>query len=279
MQFETKKHPVGIESVRDFALGIVATSTAKISPVDLERRLFAKYRLSKIQIKSLIRNLVADGELAYTYEFGGTYLERSFDRPVRISKHIVMVPPARHYSANPDEVVVKIKPGASFGAGHHPTTRLAIKGIDFALPGNQAGPKLPIANVLDIGTGSGVLLITAILCGMQKGLGIDIDACARFEAAENVRINALTDRAAISGRPVESIRQRYAVIIANLRFPSLKQMLVQIDERASANGFLILSGIRDSEVDELLKVYQKIRFEEIWSETELGWSGLVLRRV
>jgi ribosomal protein L11 methyltransferase len=278
MQFETKKHRVGADSLRENALDIVATSSAKTTPSALEKRLFKEYALNKRQIKAVIRNLVAGGELAYTYEYGSTFLERSFAKPVRVSKHIVLQPPGHHHSSDPKDVVVKIKPGASFGAGNHPTTRLAIKGIEFVLLGDRVVDKRNDTRVLDIGTGSGVLLITAILCGMKSGLGVDIDVCARVEAAENVRINALEDRVAISGQSLADIHQRFSVILANLRFPSLKKMLSQINERADTNCFLIFSGIRDYELDDLLKVYQQIQFEMVWTDNELGWSGVVLRR-
>ncbi|MBT8368535.1 MAG: 50S ribosomal protein L11 methyltransferase, partial [Deltaproteobacteria bacterium] len=179
---------------------MVTTSPAKITPLALEKRLFEKYELNKKQIKSVIRDLVAAGELSYTYEYGSTYLERSFAKAVRISKHVVLQPLGHHYRSHPNDVVVEIKPGASFGAGNHPTTRLAIKGIEFVLLGGQVVDKRHNTSVLDIGTGSGVLLITAILCGLETGLGIDIDACAQVEAAENVRINGLEDRVVVSGQ-------------------------------------------------------------------------------
>jgi ribosomal protein L11 methyltransferase len=281
MNFNSKKHTIDADSARERVLGIVATSTAKITPFALEKRLFEEFVLNKKQIKYVIRNLVAGGELTYTYEYGSTFLERSFAKPVRISQHIVLQPPEHHHRANPNDVVVKIKPGVSFGAGNHPTTRLAIKGIEFVILGGQVQvfDNRHDTSVLDIGTGSGVLLITAILCGMQTGLGVDIDACARVEAAENVRINGLEDRVAISGKLLADIRQRFSVVLANLRFPSLKKMLGQINESADTNGFLILSGVRDYELDDLLKVYKKIQFEKVWTDNELGWSGVVLRRV
>lgn len=274
MDFNSKK--LKIDSVRENVLSIVANSSAKISPLVLEKKLVEKYELNKKQIKTVIRDLVAAGELTYTYEYGSTYLERSFAKPIRISKHIVLQPPGLHHRSNPNDVVVKIKPGASFGAGNHPTTRLALKGIEFVLMGGQVLDKRNKTSVLDIGTGSGVLLITAILCGMKTGLGIDIDACARVEAAENARINGLEDRVAVSGQSLAGIHQRFPFILANLRFPSLIKMLFQINEKAGTNSFLILSGIRDYELDELLKVYEKIQFKRIWSENELGWSGVVL---
>jgi len=278
MQFETKKDRVDVDTLRENALNIVATSTAKITPVNLEKRLIAEFAVNKRQAKSVIRALVTGGELAYTYEYGCTFLERSFAKPVRVSTHIVLQPPGHHHRFDPNDVVVKIKPGVSFGAGNHPTTRLALQGIEFAFLGDQVLGKTNSADVLDIGTGSGVLLITAILCGMQTGLGVDIDACARVEAAENVRINALEDRAAISGQSLADIHQRFSLILANLRLPSLKKMLSQINEKANTNCFLILSGIRNYELDDLLKVYEQIQFEKIWTGNELGWSGAVLRR-
>ena len=279
MQFETKKDRVDVDTLRENALNIVATSTAKITPVNLEKRLIAEFAVNKRQAKSVIRALVTGGELAYTYEYGCTFLERSFAKPVRVSKHIVLQPPGHHHRLDPKDVVVKIKSGASFGAGNHPTTRLALQGIEFVLLGEQVFDIKYNTDVLDIGTGSGVLLVTAILCGMKSGLGVDIDACARVEAAENVRINGLDDRVAISAQSLADIHQRFSLILANLRFPSLKKMLSQINEKANTNCFLILSGIRDYEMDDLIKVYEQIQFEKIWTGNELGWSGVVLRRV
>jgi ribosomal protein L11 methyltransferase len=279
MRSISKIDPVDVDSVREEVLSIVATSSVKITPFALEKQLIEVFLLSKKQIKSVIRDLVAAGELTYTYEYGSTYLERSFAKPVRISKHIVLKPPGLHHRSNSNDVVVKIKPGASFGAGNHPSTRLAIKGIEFVLLGGQVLDKTHDTSVLDIGTGSGVLLVTAILCGMKTGLGIDIDACARAEAAENARINGLEERVVVSGQSLSDIRQRFPFILANLRYPSLIKLLFHITEKADTNSFLILSGIKDYELDDLLKVYKKVQFKKMWAENELGWSGVVLQRV
>ena len=278
MQIKSKNFPYDLAAIRGYTLRTIVDSPIRITPSALEKMLIDTFGMDRTQFKSVVRGLVADGELTYTYEYGSTYLERSFAKPVRIAKHIVLQPPGHHYCANPSDVVVSIKPGVSFGAGNHPTTRLAIKGIEFVLLGDQLFDKRHHTSVLDIGTGSGVLLITAMLCGMQSGLGVDTDACARVEAAENVRINTLEDRVAISGQPLADIRQRFSIILANLRFPSLKNMHSQINERADTNSFLILSGIREYELDDLLKVYEKMQFKKIWAEGELGWSGVVLQR-
>ena len=279
MQTGSEKFTHDAVAIRDHALQAIATSPARITPSVLEKMLIDRFGLNRNQIKSVIRNLVSSGLLTYTYEFGSTFLEQSFAKPVRISKHIVLQPPGLQTGSNSDDVVVRIKPGAAFGAGNHPTTRLAIQAIEFILFGRQASVVRRGGNVLDIGTGSGVLLISAVLCGLKTGLGIDIDACARAEAAENVKTNGLEDRIVISGQSVAEIGQRFALIIANLRYPSLEKILFEIDELAAATCFLVLSGIRDYELDDLVNTYKKIKFEKMWAENELDWYGAVLRRV
>ena len=257
----------------------VASSPAKITPSALKKLIFERHGLNNKQIKTVIRDLVFSGELTYTYEFGSTFLERSFTKPVRISRHVVLTPPAHPYRSKAKDVVVQIKPGASFGMGNHPSTRLAIKAIEFVLLENQAIDKQKDRAVLDIGTGSGVLILTAVLGGMDGGIGIDIDSCARVEAAANVKINGLADRIMISGQALETIDQRFALVLANLRYPSLKKLLARLTKITDKRGILILAGLKNGEVDDLLGVYTKTHFRCLWTVSELGWAGIVLQKV
>jgi len=260
-------------------IATIVSSPTKITPCALEKLIFERYGLNKKQIKTVIRDLVFSGELTYTYEFGSTFLERSFTKPVRISRHVVLIPPDHSYRSKPGDVVVQIKPGASFGVGNHPTTRLAIKAIEFVLLGDPVIVKKQEGTVLDIGTGSGVLILTAVLGGMDGGLGIDIDPCARVEAAANVKINSLEDRIMISGQTLETIDQRFTMVLANLRYPSLKKLFARLTEVTDKKGTLILSGLKNGEVDLLLEVYTKTCFKCVWTVNELGWAGVVLQKL
>ena len=268
-----------IQSIYTDVIATIASSAAKITPPVLEKLLLDRYGLNKKQIKTVIRDLVFSGELTYTYEFGCTFLERSLNKPVRISRHVVLIPPDHSYRSKPNDVVVQITPGASFGAGNHPTTRLAIKAIEFVLLGDPAIEKKQEGTVLDIGTGSGVLILTAVLGGMDGGLGIDIDPCARVEAAVNFKNNGLEDRITISGQTLDTIDQRYTMVLANLRYPSIKRLYARLTEVTEKNGTLILSGVKNSEVADLLKVYTKTHFKCLWTVNELGWAGVVLQKI
>ena len=76
--------------IRDDVIAVIASSPTKISPSALEKQISARHGLSKKQIKTVIRDLVSTGEVTYTYDYGSSFLERSFSKPVRISKHIVL---------------------------------------------------------------------------------------------------------------------------------------------------------------------------------------------
>ncbi len=270
--------PTDFHAIFTDVIATIESSPTKTTPSALERLIFKKYGLNKFQIKTVIRDLVFSGELTYSYEFGSTFLEPSFTRPVRISRHVVLSPPGHSYPSKPNDVVVQIKPGASFGVGRHPSTRLAIRGIEFVLLGDQALEKRPDRTVLDIGTGSGVLILTAVLGGMDGGLGIDIDSCARVEAAANVKINRLENRIVISGQSLATIDQRFSMVLANLRYPSLIKLVSQLTGVTDTKGILILSGIKDGEVDDLLNVYTKSYFKCLWTVNEFDWAGVVLQK-
>jgi ribosomal protein L11 methyltransferase len=267
-----------IQTIFSDVIATIASSTTKLTPCALEKLIIERYGLNRKQTKTVIRDLVFSGELTYTYEFGSTFLERSFTKPVRISRQVVLTPPGHPYRSQPKDVLVQLKPGASFGIGRHPSTRLAIKAIEFVLLGDQAVDKRKDRTVLDIGTGTGVLILTAVLGGMDGGVGIDIDSCARVEAAANVKINGLEDRIMISEQSLETIGQQFTMVMANLRYPSLKKLVSRLTEVTDNRGILILSGIKNSEMDDLLEVYTKAYFKCLWTDNELGWAGVVLQK-
>jgi ribosomal protein L11 methyltransferase len=256
----------------------ITGSPAKLTPSVLAQILSEKYGLARKQIKAVIRNLVSDGELAYTYQFGSNYLELSFNRPRRVSQFVVLHPPGHSFLPGPDEVAVQIQPGASFGDGRHPTTRLALRGIEMVLRRDCTAGNFSCDGVLDVGCGSGVLVIAAVRLGAAAGLGIDFDECALAEARQNVRLNALENRIEISGHPLEKIRDRFRMITANLRYPSLKQLRSQLSFLTASGGVLVISGIRTIELNDLLRFYAEKQWVCRWRGIEAGWSGVVLQQ-
>jgi len=268
-----------MNKVRNHALRIVADSTVRVTPPALEKTLFETLGLTKKQVKAVIRDLVSDGELVYTYEFGNSFLEPSFNKPVRVSIHVVLKPPGHHYQPESEDVVIQIKPGAAFGDGRHPTSRLAIRGIEYVLKKIKSDWPGVQSRVLDIGTGSGVLVITAVRMGIHQGLGIDIDPSAWSEAGENVLLNRLGDRIEISDQYLETIDGHFDLVTANLRYPTLKKICPCLRKNINPNGFIVFSGIRSHELADLIKAYARKNFELRWKDEIHDWVGVVFKSI
>ena len=263
--------------VREEALRVVAESTSRVTPPTLEKVLIDSHGLTKKVAKAAIRDLVAAGELAYTYEFGSTFLELSFNKPVRVSSHVVLKPPGHHFEPETGDVVVVIKPGVAFGDGRHPTSRLAVRGIEYVLKEVGVDMMAGQTRILDIGTGTGILVLAAVKMGIRRGVGIDVDPAARSEAGENVSLNRLAGQIEISDQYLESIEGPFNLVAANLRFPTLKKIAPCLRKIIHPEGFLAFSGIRSHESAGLIKAYGRKGFEFLWQEESHDWTGVVFR--
>ena len=264
--------------IREAVIAEVSESREKLTPPELEKRLKQRLGARKTAIKTAIRKLVDDQELSYSYHYGCSFLEISFNKPTRISDRVVLKPPGTQYMPVSNEVVIDIQPGASFGSGDHPTTRLAVRGIEQALSRHGFFHNKKDWPALDIGTGSGVLAIVAALLGATRVIGVDIDPCAIAEAKKNVHLNNLEHRIKIRDWKVETIDQTFALITANLRYPTIGRLSARIAQITRIGGVFIVSGIKLGEVSDIIRVYAQHRFECIWKAHEKDWAGLVLAR-
>ncbi|MBW2605788.1 MAG: 50S ribosomal protein L11 methyltransferase [Deltaproteobacteria bacterium] len=263
-------------TLRRKVLGIVEESSRRLTPGELRKRLSAKKIVDKKALKTAILDLVLSRELKYTYHLGCSFLEKSYEKPIRVSRRVVLKPPGMVYEPAPDDIVIDILKGASFGFGDHPTTRLAIQGIEAALSENHGILKADNSRALDIGTGSGILAIAAVSIGIKRAVGIDIDPCARDEAQKNIKLNGLEHRINILDTSVEDIKETYSLITANLRYPTLKRLCSHIAGMMQEKGAVVVSGIKSDEVEDLLGNFTQNGFRCTWKAVEKGWAGMVL---
>ena len=274
----TKKPNKDHGTLRRKVLAMVEESSSRLTPGELRKRLLGKIFADEKAIKIAISDLVLSQELKYTYHLGCSFLEKSYEKPTRVSKRVVLKPPGMVYEPVSGDIVVDILKGASFGFGDHPTTRLAVQGIEAALSENQGILKADNPRALDIGTGSGVLAIAAVLMGIKGATGIDIDPCSRAEAQKNIQLNGLEHRINILDTIVEDIKETYSLITANLRYPTLKRLCPHIAKITQKKGAVVVSGIKSDEVEELLDTFSQNGFQCTWKAVEKGWVGLVLSR-
>ena len=271
----TQKPNKDDEDIRRKVMAMVEESSSRLTPGELRKRLSVKINVDEKTLKTVISDLVFSRELTYTYQFGCSFLEKSYEKPMRVSKRVVLKPPGMVYEPASCDIVIDILKGVSFGFGDHPTTRLAIQGMEAALSVNHGILEADNSRALDIGTGSGILAITAVLIGIKRAVGIDIDACARAEAQENIKLNGLEHQINILDTRIEDIKETYSLITANLRYPTLMRLCPHMAGITQKKGAVVVSGIKSEEVEDLLDTFAQNGFQCTWKAEEKGWVGMV----
>ena len=255
----------------------VGAARRKMTASALESRLRRRFSCSRTEARRVIRALVNDGRLAYVNLYGQSYIDLGLRCPTPISRHVILHPPGYTETVPNDTVGIVIEPGAAFGDGRHPTTRLAIAGLEAipALADRHSGSALACG--IDIGTGSGILAIVAARLGVVCLDALDIDPCARNEARRNIVLNHLAHRINLRRERLENMHTDYDLILANLRLPTLCKLVAWVQEHSHPSSYLVFSGFRDHEQAVLQRAYAAPVFRTIWSQTQAGWGGLLIQ--
>jgi ribosomal protein L11 methyltransferase len=163
--------------------------------------------------------------------------------PVRVSERLWIVP-SWHAPPDPRAIAIRLDPGAAFGTGTHPTTRLCLRWLDAELrPGTR---------VLDYGCGSGILAIAAAKLGAREVVGTDLDPQALATARANSANNAVTaDYTAPDRLPAGS----FDLVLANILSNPLKVLAPALLARVATGGSLVLSGILERQAQELIDAF------------------------
>lgn len=260
------------------ALHRITTASRRLLPEDLFKVLALDFKTDRRTVRKTVNRLVQSGEIQYTYEFGCSFLVTSVNRPITVSPRIVLSPQGFAKRLTSGQVRVVLSHGAAFGTGGHPTTRLALRAIDHVLSALPPRWAVGSRRVLDVGTGSGVLLLAALQLGMTDGIGLDLDPCAVSEARENAALNGLAERAQFMDAPLDRIEGAFSLVTANLRLPTLIDMAASITAMSTEDAILVVSGIRDEEAEALQTNYEGAGWEMMWQETDTGWAGQAYAR-
>ena len=159
---------------------------------------------------------------------------------------------------------IAIDPALAFGTGHHPTTASCLRAVAKYV---KAGD-----SVMDVGCGSGILAMAALLKGAVVD-ACDTDPLSVENALANAEQNNLSYRRIWEG-PVQESDEKYNVIIANIVADVLVFIAGDLKKRVAEEGILILSGIMDKYEDKVLRSYKALELTERIVENE--WVTLVM---
>lgn len=166
-------------------------------------------------------------------------------RPLRVGRFWI-APPWRHPGLGAGEHLIKIRPGRAFGTGQHETTQLCLELLD-RLRGS------PPPRALDIGTGTGILAIAAVLLGVTECLAIDVDPDAVAAARENIELNRAGRRARVRvATPEQVAGPPFALLLANILTETHQALLSAYWRLMVPGAQAILGGILSAETNEMV---------------------------
>jgi len=181
---------------------------------------------------------------------------------------LVIKPSWEEYLPSPGQHVLELDPGMAFGTGQHASTQLVLSLMRqiFEVRGKK------IKTVLDVGTGTGILGMSAALFGAVRVVAIDNDPEAVQVALDNVKANRLEKIVEINTTSLDEIQGHFDCICANIVHDVLINMAPKFGMLLSANGFVILSGILQgnqeknitSVLESLDLKLQKSQYKEEW---------------
>jgi ribosomal protein L11 methyltransferase len=186
-------------------------------------------------------------------------------RPVHAGR--LRIVPA-HIAAEPG--VLRLIDAAAFGTGLHPTTALCLEALDEA---TQVA--VPDA-VLDVGTGSGILALAALMLGVPQVWGVDIDYESLRIAEANASINGLGERLQLVRGGPEVVTKVFPLTLANVVAASLIEMAPALVRRVGHQGRLVLSGISLSLEHEVAETYRRLGMRRLDVKARGGWVALIL---
>jgi ribosomal protein L11 methyltransferase len=196
-----------------------------------------------------------------------------FFEPQRIGKKIVVKPTWCEYQADPDDIVLELDPGMAFGTGTHPTTALCIGLIEDYLHSGDS--------FLDVGTGSGILMLTAARLGAGFVCGLDKNEMAVKIAETNLRLNGIAPQkfSVKAGNLIAGVKERYQVVVANILTHVIYNLLEDIEKILNDRAIFICSGILEKNENLVLARMKTIGFDILDLRIKDQWVAIAGRYV
>ncbi|MBQ8297592.1 MAG: 50S ribosomal protein L11 methyltransferase [Ruminococcus sp.] len=201
---------------------------------------------------------------------------KQYFKPLKVGEKLVIKPSWEEYENTENRIILEIDPASSFGTGQHNTTRLCLELMETSI---NTGDKL-----LDMGCGSGILSIGAMLLGAESAVAVDIEENSAATAMENALKNnipaekyhtycgnILSDEAL-----ADKIDAAYDMITANIVADVLIAMKDHFVRYLREDGILIISGIIEERMHEVVDAVEGAGFTALDSRVKDGWAAVKL---
>jgi ribosomal protein L11 methyltransferase len=217
-------------------------------------------------------------DIVYTldfYELDDEDYQNSWKKylhPEKVGERFVVKPTWRDYEAEQGEIVIELDPGRAFGTGSHPTTSLCMRMMEKYVQQSES--------LIDVGTGSGILMVAAEKLGVEEIWGVDIDEMAVEVAIENLELNRVNMEKVkvLKGDLVKVVDgKKFDVLVANILADVILILLDDVAKVVKNGGLAIFSGIIEDKRWLVEKKIEELGFDIIDVMQEGEWCSLTVR--
>lgn len=199
---------------------------------------------------------------------------KQYFKPIKVGEKLIIKPSWENCSNDDNRKILEIDPASSFGTGQHHTTRLCLELLEKSLNTGDC--------ILDMGCGSGILSIGAMLLGAENAVAVDIEENASVTAMENALKNNIPEEKYITyfgniltdNKLADTIDKKYDIITANIVADVLIAMKDYFVRYIKENGILIVSGIITERMNEVIDAIVSVGFEMLEVNTKEGWAAV-----
>ncbi|ANF97752.1 50S ribosomal protein L11 methyltransferase [Paenibacillus bovis] len=210
---------------------------------------------------------------------------KQYFKPIRVSERLTIKPTWEDYTPeSPQEQIIELDPGMAFGTGTHPTTSLCLRTLETVIHGGE--------EVIDVGTGSGILAIGAMKLGAKSVLALDLDPVAVSSAGENTRLNGLeqditvyeSDLLSVLKADPDSLNVKLnvtlpvQVVVANILAEIILLFIDDVYEALKPGGVYIASGIYKNKEDDVRQGLEAAGFVVEGAHRDEDWIAFVARK-
>ena len=208
---------------------------------------------------------------------------KKYFKPIRVSQRLTIKPTWEEYTPeSSDEFIIEIDPGMAFGTGTHPTTSLCLRALESVIQGGE--------EVIDVGTGSGILAIGAKLLGASRVLALDLDPVAVSSATENVQLNGMNDDITVMESDLLSVitdmkdadklgvKLPVKIVVANILAEIIMLFVDDVYASLQPGGYYIASGIYKNKLEVVKQALETSGFEVENMVREDDWVAFVARK-
>lgn len=191
---------------------------------------------------------------------------------LNIGKNIVIVPTWLEHKQKPSDLIIHLDPGMAFGTGHHPTTKLCLEILEKVV-----GPQM---NILDLGTGSGILTIAAMKLGARSVVALDTDPLAIKATRSNLKVNTVGNGVILGQGTLPHAKaplQTFDIAIANISAKTVLEQTQNLLSTLLPGGFLLVSGMIEERVQEITSHIKEFGASLECHAIEGDWNAILFK--